>query len=141
MAAGSLIWGAVASRVGTDLAIAIAAIGLILGLALSLRYQLTKETNLDLSPSLHWSEPAVGMVIRPDDGPVLITVRYQVEAQDEAEFILAAKKLEGIRRRDGAYHWQLYSDIASPHCYLETFVAYSWVEHLRQHARFLMQSL
>lgn len=136
MAVGSLIWGALASRIGTDSAMAIASIGLILGLGLSLRYQLSKSTNLDLSPSLHWSEPTVGMTIRPDDGPVLITIRYQVEPEDRAEFIQATKKLEDIRRRDGAYYWQLYSDIAHPHCYLETFVSYSWVEHLRQHNRF-----
>ena len=136
MAAGSVIWGAVAGRIGTSLAIAIAAIGLILGLGLSLRYQLSEDTNLDLSPSLHWSEPIVGMAIRPDDGPVLITVRYQIEPESIAEFIRATKKLEDIRRRDGAYHWQLYTDIAHPNCYLETFVSYSWVEHLRQHDRF-----
>lgn len=136
MAAGSLIWGAVASRIGTSSAIAIAAVGLILGLGLSLRYQLSKETNLDLSPSLHWSEPTVAMTLRPDDGPVLITVRYQIEPESKTEFVRATQKLENIRRRDGAYHWQLYSDIAHPHCYWETFVSYSWIEHLRQHDRF-----
>ena len=135
MAAGGLVWGAVASRTGTSEAIAIAAVGLILGLALSLRYQLS-EDNLDLSPSLHWSEPTVAMALRPDDGPVLITVRYQIKPETKTEFIRATKKLEYIRRRDGAYHWQLYSDIAHPHCYFETFVSYSWIEHLRQHDRF-----
>ena len=136
MAAGSLIWGAVAERIGTDSAMAIAAVGLILGLGLSLRYQLSKDINLDLSPSLHWSEPTVTMPLRPDDGPVLITVRYQVEPKSKTEFVKAARKLEEIRRRDGAYHWQLYSDVAHPHCYLETFIAHSWIEHLRQHDRF-----
>ena len=136
MAAGSFIWGAVAGRIGTDTAIAIAAVGLILGLSLSWRYQLNEDNNLDLSPSLHWSEPTVEMAVRPDDGPVLITVRYQVDSQDKTEFIQAAKKLESIRRRDGAYHWQLYSDLAQPDCYLETFTSYSWIEHLRQHDRF-----
>ena len=136
MAAGSLVWGAIAGRIGTSLAIAIAAIGLILGLALNLRYQLSKDTNLDLSPSLHWSEPTVSMAIRPNDGPVLITVRYQIEPESKAEFVRATKKLEDIRRRDGAYHWQLYTDIAHPDCYLETFISYSWIEHLRQHDRF-----
>ena len=136
MAAGSFIWGAVADRIGTASALAIAAVGLILGLCLSLHYQLTKETNLDLSPSLHWSEPIVATTVRPDDGPVLITVRYQIEPESKAEFVRSARKLEEIRRRDGAYHWQLYSDVAYPHCYLETFVAHSWIEHLRQHDRF-----
>ena len=136
MAVGSLVWGAIASKVGTGTAEAIAAVGLILGLGLSLRYQLSKDNNLDLSPSLHWSEPAIGTFVRPDDGPVLITVRYEVNAEDRAEFISAARKLEDIRRRDGSYQWQLYSDIARPDCYLETFVSRSWVEHLRQHDRF-----
>ena len=136
MAAGSLVWGAVASRIGTSAAMAIATAGLSVGLALSWRYQLKAEEAFDLSPSLHWSEPSVAITLRPDDGPVLITVRYQIESEHQAEFIQATKKLEGIRRRDGAYHWELYSDVAHPHCYLETFIAHSWVEHLRQHDRF-----
>ena len=136
MAAGSLIWGAVATRIGTSTAMAIATAGLAVGLVLSLRYQLESESALDLSPALHWSEPVVAITLRPDDGPVLVTVRYQIEPEQKAEFIQATKKLEGIRRRDGAYHWDLYSDIADPHCYLETFIAHSWVEHLRQHDRF-----
>lgn len=136
MAMGSLVWGAVAGRIGTERAIAIAAIGLVLGLSLSLRYQLTQDEDRDLASSLHWSEPTVAIAISPDDGPVLITIRYQIEVGDRSEFILAAKKLEDIRRRDGAYQWQLYSDIARADCYLETFVSHSWVEHLRQHDRF-----
>lgn len=136
MAAGSLVWGAVAARIGTPTAMAIATAGLAVGLGLSWRYKLEGQSNIDLSPSLHWSEPTVSMTVRPDDGPVLITVRYKIEPECEAEFIKAAKKLEEIRRRDGAYHWELYSDVAHPCCYLETFNAQSWMEHLRQHDRF-----
>ena len=136
MAAGSLVWGAVATRIGTSSAMAIAAVGLMLGLVLSLRYQLETESALDLSPSLHWSEPTVAITLRPDDGPVLVTIRYQIEPEHKAEFIQATKKLEGIRRRDGAYHWELYSDIAHPHCYQEIYTVESWIEHLRQHERF-----
>jgi hypothetical protein len=40
-----------------------------------------------------------------------------------------------IRRRDGAYRWGIYRDVAEPGRYLETFLVESWLEHLRQHRR------
>jgi hypothetical protein len=31
--------------------------------------------------------------------------------------------------------WELFRDVANPSRYVETFVAESWAEHLRQHER------
>jgi len=39
------------------------------------------------------------------------------------------------RRRDGAFYWQLFQDAADSDRYLETFLAESWLEHLRHHER------
>jgi hypothetical protein len=40
-----------------------------------------------------------------------------------------------FRRREGAVSWGIFRDLADPDRYLETFVAVSWGEHVRQHAR------
>jgi hypothetical protein len=40
-----------------------------------------------------------------------------------------------LRKRDGALHWGLYYNRENPNKYIETFIAESWEEHLRQHER------
>ena len=47
----------------------------------------------------------------------------------------AMEELRRIRRRDGAFRWDLYADLEQPGVYLETFVVDSWSEHIRQHGR------
>jgi hypothetical protein len=39
------------------------------------------------------------------------------------------------RRRDGAYEWGVFEDVAEEGRFLETFLVESWLEHLRQHER------
>ena len=40
-----------------------------------------------------------------------------------------------MRRRNGAYFWELFHDSAEPTRYIEVFMDESWLEHLRQHER------
>jgi hypothetical protein len=88
-----------------------------------------------------WSDPNVGVEPGPDDGPVLITIEYRIDPEDAERFVPAMEALGRIRRRDGAYRWELYADLERPGCYLETFVVDSWSEHLRQHARLTVADL
>lgn len=106
-----------------------------MGLIATIRYRLKYSGNLDLSPSLHWAEPVVMIELRPDDGPVLITVEYRINPARSPKFSQAMHKLSCARRRDGAIRWGLFHDTADPSRYLETFVVESWAEHLRQHER------
>jgi hypothetical protein len=39
------------------------------------------------------------------------------------------------RRRDGAFFWDLFVDVADPERYVEVYLMDSWLEHLRQHER------
>jgi hypothetical protein len=72
---------------------------------------------------------------------VLITVEYQVDPPNAERFVQEMDRLGRIRRRDGAYRWDLYADLERPGCYLETFVVDSWSEHLRQHDRLTVADL
>ena len=69
------------------------------------------------------------------DGPVLVTVMYEVPGDDVQSFADAMRLVERHRRRTGAYRWGLFRDLAAPHLFIETFVVESWGEHLRQHRR------
>jgi len=135
IAVGSAVWGTVAEHLGNPTALLIAAIGLIVGLTAAVRYRLTAVENLDLTPSLHWPEPSVVIELRPEDGPVLITVEYHIDPVRSRDFALVMHELRRVRRRDGAIRWGLFNDTANSSRYVETFVVESWLEHLRQHER------
>jgi hypothetical protein len=66
---------------------------------------------------------------------VLVTLEYRVRAERADEFVAAMTELGRIRRRDGAYAWDLYEDLGDRGRFLETFTVGSWQEHLRQHER------
>jgi hypothetical protein len=135
MAAGSVLWGVVAEHFGIPLALLCAAAALIVGLVSALFFPLRINEQLDLSPSLHWSEPTVVSEPPPEHGPVLVMVEYHIDLERVEEFLLAMKDLERILRRDGATRWGLFADPAEPGRYFETFLVESWAEHMRQHAR------
>jgi MFS family permease len=141
LAIGSLTWGLVTAAADVETALTIAAAGLVLGVGLARRWPLAESEGNDLTPAGVWSDPNVSTEPRPDDGPVLITVEYQVDQADAEHFVLAMEELARIRRRDGAYRWDLYADLERPGYYLETFVVDSWSEHLRQHGRLTVDDL
>ena len=134
LAAGSAVWGAVATHVGTTTALLWATCGLILGLAVTGYYRIGGEA-VDVTPSLHWPEPTMTSAPRPEDGPVLVTIEYRIDPHHARDFAAAMQDLRVVRRRDGAMYWELFRDGADPGRYLEIFLTESWVEHLRQHTR------
>jgi MFS family permease len=141
LAGGSLTWGLLTAGAGVRTALVVAAAGLAAGVAGALRWPLGAAERADLSPALSWSEPAPVVEPAPDDGPVLVTLEYQIDEADTDSFLETMNELGRIRRRDGAYAWNLYEDLAEPDRYLETFLVDSWEEHLRQHGRLTVADL
>jgi MFS family permease len=135
LAMSSAAWGAVAQRSSIPLALFYAAIGLLLGLIVIVRWRLKPGTELDLRPSLHWGEHIAVFEPRPEDGPVMLTVEYRIDPSKSKEFVKAMGELGRVRRRGGATRWGLYRDLADPGRYVETYIVASWAEHLRQHTR------
>lgn len=135
MAGGSAAWGVIATHIGVSRALLCASAALIAGLAVAYFFPLPVGRELDLEPSLHWSEPTFINEPEPDAGPVLVTVDYQIDPERAEEFIAASRELKRILRRDGAVRWGLFADPAHPAHYIETFLVESWAEHMRQHAR------
>lgn len=135
MAVGSVIWGAVATRIGLRATFLWAGIALLVAAAASFRLRLAGLQELDTRPSGHWPEPQLVVERHEDHGPVLVTVEYSIDVTKAGEFARAMQPMRRIRRRDGAIRWGLYEDAAMPGRYIETFVVESWAEHLRQHER------
>jgi MFS family permease len=135
MTAGSAVWGEVASRLGLPMTHFLAAAFALLTLPFARRWRLQASAALDLSPSMHWPAPVVSASVERDQGPVLVTIEYRVAARHRAAFLHALAPLGRERKRDGAYAWGVFEDLARPDVYLETFMLESWLEHLRQHER------
>ncbi|QTL02658.1 MFS transporter [Aquabacter sp. L1I39] len=134
MAGGSLGWGLVAQVTGIQPALGIAAAGLVIVGFILHRVALPKG-EADLTPSLHWPEPALAEPVANDRGPVLILIEYRIQQEDRTAFLHALNHLSTARRRDGAYAWGLTEDAADPDVLVEWFLVDSWAEHLRQHRR------
>lgn len=136
MTLGSALWGTAANHAGLPLTLMLAAAGTLLAIPLTRRWKLQAGAGVDLSPSMHWPAPIVTHEIDSDRGPVLVTVEYRLAAEkNRSAFLHAVALLAHGRRRDGAYAWDMFEDIAARGVFLESFRVESWVEHLRQHER------
>jgi MFS family permease len=140
LAAGSALWGVVAGRLGERVALLAATASFGLGLLAALRWRLQGIGALDLTPSVR-PEPVTATDPDPDDGPVLVLIRYRIDPARAEEFATAMRAMRRVRRRDGAYRWGVFEDVADPGCFVETYVVRSWAEHLRQHERFTAEDL
>ena len=135
MALGSILWGQVAAHVGIPATLTIAALGMAGAIGLTWRFKLGRHEVLDFTPSSHWPAPVLAELPEPDSGPVLVTIEYRVQPDRRNEFIAAMQSVREMRRRNGAYFWELFHDSADPSRFNECFMDESWVEHLRQHER------
>jgi MFS family permease len=141
LAIGSAFWGGLAERMGTALALSLAALALLAGLPFARRFSLMSGAGLDHSPgrlagALTRAAPQLVIEPNPEDGPVLVTVTFRINRERAEEFIQAAYELGRVRRRDGAVRWSLFRDPFDPSRYMETYVVESWLARQRQLERF-----
>jgi MFS family permease len=134
MTIGALGWGGLAALTTIPVALLGAAALMLAGIAF-MRPKPLPAMVMDLAPAGIWPEPAVAAPIAGDRGPVMVTIDYQIALADEAAFRAAVDRLQGERRRDGAYQWGLMQDVADPGRFTEWFLLESWAEHARQHQR------
>src|SRR5260221_1395339 len=134
--AGSAFWGYIAGWPGTLISLISAAIGTAVCPILILISRLP-DTPVDLGAWDHWGKPMLVGEVDPSQGPVLVTVEYEVELTKAEEFLEALHKFALVRRRDGASRWGVYRDTEHPAHYVETFIVDSWPKQLRQHERLM----
>jgi len=135
MALGSILWGQVATRIGIPAALTIAALGMVAAIGLTWGFKLGRHQVLDFTPTLDWPAPVLAETPEPDSGPVMVTIEYRVQPAKRAEFVTAMQSVREMRRRSGAYFWELFHDSADTARFIECFMDESWLEHLRQHER------
>ena len=142
MATGSALFGYLAEHRSTRAALACAAVTLLAGILWGARYRLPYGVPPDLNPSpLDRNVLSLELDPKPDDGPVLVTIEYQVSAEEYDAFTRAIHKLRDVRLRDGSIRWGTYQDAAQPGRFVENFVVESWLEYLRQRERMTASDL
>jgi len=137
IASGSALWGLLAEHLSTPTALAAAAVSALVSLPLGRRFHLLEEMPPDLSPyALNRAAPQVVVEPHPDDGPVMITIEYEIRPEDCTAFGHAIHRVREMRLRNGAINWGVYQDAQLPDRFVETFVVESWIDFLRQRERY-----
>ncbi len=134
MTISSAAWGHLAGRFGLPDALLLAAIGLVLAIPLSWSWRLEQGAAIDLTPSLHWRAPQTAEAIADNRGPVLVKIEYRIDPQDRTKFLRALDELGEERRRNGAFAWGVFEDMAEFGRFEEAYLIESWLElmHLRE---------
>ena len=130
-AIGSLLWGVVAVLLGDPMAMLLAALGAVLALAAGLRWHLADSEKQDLRP-WHVTVPRLLIEPRPQEGPVMVQIEYCVDPLQAEDFLRAMHEVRRMRDRDGAFGWFLAHDPANEERHVESFMAESWLDYLRQ---------
>ena len=135
-AAGSLLWGQVASFTGVrDAVLLAAAFGVLVWLLMRKR-SMERDVEFDFTPAPRGVLPEPTIPIGPDDGPVMVTIEYQIDPAQAADFAAVMQRTRQARLRQGALSWGLFRDAAQLGHYIEYFVDENWVEHQRRLERF-----
>ena len=135
-AAGSVLWGQVATWLDVRSAV-IAAAGLgVLLLLLTRRWSVEGGADIDFTPTPTRGVPQPAFAVGADEGPVMVTLEYQIDPARADAFAEVMQRTRRARLRQGALSWGLFRDVAVPGRYVEYFVDENWLEHQRRLERF-----
>jgi len=137
LALGGIVWGYSASTFGISQTVLAAAGMLLLSLLLTIPLSINFISNLDFNPA------AVGAYVhhrlthvpRPHDGPVSITIEFEVDRKQGSDFIKMMREVRLIHLRNGAFSWRLHEDLERFNTYRLEMMVPSWNEHLLQQER------
>ncbi len=136
MALGSWVWGHLAAYTGLDMAQVIVGALLLATLLLHFRYPMPAAEAVDLRPmASRGTDPKPAVPFRYEEGPVLVMIEYRVPESNTAAFMAAMEDVGHMRKRDGAWRWNLFEDTADARLWIETFTLGSWFDYLRQRRR------
>jgi len=139
-ALGALAWGLIAESAGLVPAFLTSASLMAASGATMLVWPIRDAPTHGREPAAYWEQPHLKLDPKPDVGPILVQVTYQVHDRDEPDFLAAMERVRRSRQRTGAYRWQIYRDGETPGRFIEAYLVPSWDEHLRQHNGRLTES-
>jgi MFS family permease len=135
MALAAVVWGLGASHLSLDVTFAAAAIIALAALLLGYRFSIdfAAEAVVDAAPISHQHE----FPVTPDhdDGPVTVTIDYNILNDDREQFRVLMQEVQAICRRNGAFQCRLDESLEQPGVFRLEYIVSTWAEHLRQNLR------
>jgi MFS family permease len=135
MVVGSWVWGLLAEAYGLQIALITSAATVILGALAGYKLPMPEFNRLNLDPLNQFIEPTLAVQLKPQTGPILITVDFDIGEDDIPAFLEAMTLRRRIRIRDGARRWSLLRDLEQPNIWTEKFYVATWVEYIRHNQR------
>jgi MFS family permease len=135
MALAAVIWGAGANNLSLDITFAAAAFTALLAVVLGFKFSINfaAEAAVDAAPISHQHEFPV--TPGDDDGPVTVTIEYNILNDDREQFRVLMQEVEAICRRNGAFQCQIDESLEQPGLFRLEYLVSTWAEHLRQNLR------
>lgn len=135
-AGGAALWGQVAGLSSLQASLLAAAASGLLMLVVLRRQRIAHLGDDDLTPQRDViKSPTAALDVDPQDGPVMVTVEYEVDPADEDAFADLMRESRRSRLQQGALSWGVFRDHADPRHWMEYYVDENWVEHLRRFDR------
>jgi len=136
LALGGVIWGSAVAATGTTYTLLGAAVLFLVSLALAgpLSINFTGNLNFDPAPVTSFSHKLI-YTPQPRDGPISITVEYEIDCAHGQEFMDLMREVRLIHLRNGAFSWRLHEDLTRPNTFRLEMIVPSWNEHLLQKER------
>jgi MFS family permease len=135
LAIGSALWGALATAVGTHIALAASAGLMVILYLLYRRVRVSMGEEADVTTGVQLPDMAIHEEPLPDDGPVLIQIEYQIDPENRSAFLRAIHAIEATRRRNGATSWRVFRDLSAKGRIVERYIIASWAEYMRLRSR------
>ncbi len=135
LAAGSWLWGEVATQADVSVALWIAGALLLAATGFARVLPLEQSEARDLDPLRQWDAPPTAVPVDSRTGPVVVSIEYRIRAEDILEFLAAMAERRRIRRRDGARHWTLLRDLADAELWIERYETPTWLDYIRHNNR------
>lgn len=135
MVLGSWVWGLIAQNYGLQYALVASAATVILGALAGYKLPLPEFGSLNLDPLNQFIEPTLAVQLKPQTGPIMITIDFDIGESDIPAFLEAMTLRRRIRKRDGARRWSLLRDLEQPNIWTEKYYVATWVEYIRHNQR------
>ena len=142
MAIGGIVWGTIAATAGVRTALlanvflGVCSVALLRLLHAPLSIDFTMTGNLNAVPA---TVANVGYKLlyrpQPKDGPVLLTVEFQLDRARGSKFVDLMSEVRLIHLRSGAYSWQLFEDPSRHNTFRMEVMFPSWTQYLLQQNR------
>ena len=130
-AIGALVWGALAEQTSLQASLITAGVAMAIGSLLTAPLRLGNYRTIDTDSAQLIDDPPAVTSVHDDDGPIHLTVNWEIESANRQDFISAMQPVRKALRRQGALSFHLAEDVKNPGHITESFTVATWSEYRR----------